>query len=169
MRAAFETTILDLPRQMLVHHPHLVHETQVSVVVCEFTLAATRDAIRILSWLKANAPQSRIVVVANKSISGTGQEISRTEFEKSIERKVDIVVPFEAKAAAQAAKLGQPLAKVGGAKIAQPLGTLVDLTLATVDSGQDKSTATASTSLLGKLGKFDMKSMLAKKPATVKA
>jgi pilus assembly protein CpaE len=169
MRAAFETTILDLPRSMLVHHPHLVHETQVSVVVCEFTLAATRDAIRILSWLKANAPQSRVIVVANKSIGGTGQEISRGEFEKSIERKVDVVVPFEAKAAAQAAKLGQPLAKVGGTKISQPLGQLVDLTLATVDGGEDKAAAPGSTSLLGKLGKFDVKSMLAKKPTLAKA
>jgi pilus assembly protein CpaE len=168
MRAAFETTILDLPRSMLVHHPHLVHETQVSVVVCEFTLAATRDAIRILSWLKANAPQSRVIVVANKAIGGTGQEISRAEFEKSIERKVDVVVPFEAKAAAQAAKLGQPIAKVGGTKIAQPLGALVDLALATVDSGEAQAPA-ASGSLLGKLGKFDVKSMLAKRPATAKA
>jgi pilus assembly protein CpaE len=171
MRAAFETTIIDLPRHMLVHHPHLVHDTQVSVVVTEFTLAATRDTIRILSWLKANAPQSRVVVVANKSIGGTGQEISRSEFEKSIERKVDVVVPFEAKAAAQAAKLGQPLAKVAGAKLAQPLGTLVELSLATVDSGEDKpaSAAGGGSSLLGKLGKFDMKSMLAKKPAAAKA
>jgi pilus assembly protein CpaE len=153
---------------MLVHHPHLVHETQVSVVVCEFTLAATRDAIRILSWLKANAPQSRVIVVANKAIGGTGQEISRAEFEKSIERKVDVVVPFEAKAAAQAAKLGQPIAKVGGTKIAQPLGALVDLALATVDSGEAQAPA-ASGSLLGKLGKFDVKSMLAKRPVTAKA
>ena len=40
------------------------------------------------------------------------QEISRKDFEPSIERKVDIVIPLDLKAAAQAAKLGQPLAKV---------------------------------------------------------
>jgi pilus assembly protein CpaE len=170
MRAAFESTVLDLPRPMLVQHPHLVHETQVSVVVVEFTLAATRDAIRILSWLKANAPQSRIIVVANKCVSGAAQEISRSEFEKSIERKVDVVVPFDAKAATQAAKLGQPLAKIAGAKITQPLAQLVDLALATVDSGDDKAaTGAAKTSLMGKLGGFDLKTMLAKKPAPVKA
>ena len=165
MRNAFETTVLDLPRQMLVQHPHLVHDAHVCVVVVEFTLAATRDAIRILSWLKANAPQARVVVVANKTAPAGVQEITRKDFEKSIERKVDIIVPLDLKAAAQAAKLGQPLAKAASSsKIAQPLAQLVTLTVSAVDGGDDKvETAEAGGSLLGKLGNF--KSMMAKKPA----
>ncbi|HEX8400279.1 MAG TPA: pilus assembly protein CpaE [Allosphingosinicella sp.] len=170
MRAAFESTVLDLPRGMLVQHPHLVHDAHVTVLVVEFTLAATRDAIRILSWLKANAPQSRTVVVANKSAPGTGQEISRGEFEKSIERKVDVVLPLDLKAAAQAAKLGQPLAKVGNAKLVQPFDQLVNLTVSAVDGTEEKTGDKAgSTSLLGKLGKFDLKAALAKKPVPAKA
>jgi pilus assembly protein CpaE len=170
MRAAFETTVLDLPRQMLVQHPHLVHDTHVCIVVVEFTLAATRDAIRILSWLKANAPQSRVIVVANKAATGAAQEISRSEFEKSIERKVDVVIPLDLKAAAQAAKLGQPLAKVAGAKITQPLGQVVEMTISAVDGAEDKPAAGgANASLMGKIGKFDFKTMLAKKPVAAKA
>src|SRR3546814_14963018 len=61
MRNAFETTVLDLPRQMLVQHPHLVHDAHVCIVVVEFTLAATRDAIRILSCLKSNRSEERRV------------------------------------------------------------------------------------------------------------
>jgi pilus assembly protein CpaE len=160
MRAAFETTVLDLPRPMLVAHPHLVHDAHVCIVVVEFTLAATRDAIRILSWLKANAPQARVLVVANKAQGG--QEINRAEFEKSIERKVDVVIPYDQKAAVQAAKLGQPLAKVvTSAKVAQPLAQLVTLTTSAVDGTQDGAEAAAPTSLLGKL---NLKDMLAKKP-----
>ena len=168
MRGAFETTIIDLPRPMLVQHPHLVHDAHVSIVVVEFTLAATRDAIRILSWLKANAPQSRVIVVANKVAAANLQEISRKDFEKSIERKVDIVIPLDIKAAAQAAKLGQPLAKAGGnGKIGQPLTELVNLTVSAVDGSEEKSGgADAASSLLGKLGGF--KSMLAKKPQPAK-
>ena len=163
MRAAFESTILDLPRAMLVQHPHLVHESHVCVVVVEFTLAATRDAIRILSWLKANAPQSRVVVVANKVAPSNVQEISRKEFEKSIERKVDIVIPLDLKAAAQSAKLGQPMAKASGTKVAGPMNQLVMLTVSAVDGSDDGSGgAEAATSLLGKLGNF--KAMVARKP-----
>jgi pilus assembly protein CpaE len=168
MRAAFETTIIDLPRAMLVQHPHLVHDAHVAIVVVEFTLAATRDAIRILSWLKANAPQSRVIVVANKAASSSQQEISRADFEKSIERKVDVVIPLDAKAAAQSAKLGQPLSKTAtNAKISQPLGNLVTLTVSAVDGSGEGPEEAASTSLLGKLG--NLKGLVAKKPKPAEA
>ena len=156
MRNAFETTVMDLPRQMLVQHPHLVHDAHVCIVVVDFTLAATRDAIRILSWLKANAPQARVIVVANKSVAGGAQEINRKEFEKSIERKVDIVFPLDLKAATQAAKLGQPLAKASSSpKITHPMNQLVTMTVSAVDSGDDRSEpGEAGVSLLGKIGSF---------------
>jgi pilus assembly protein CpaE len=160
MRAAFETTVLDLPRPMLVQHPHLVHDAHVCIVVVELTLAATRDAIRILSWLKANAPQARVLVVANK-VQGGGIEISRAEFEKSIERKVDVVIPFDLKAATQAAKLGQPFAKAATGKAAQPFAQLVTLTTSAVDGTQEGGETAAAANLLGKL---NLKEFLAKKP-----
>jgi pilus assembly protein CpaE len=163
MRNAFEGMVLDLPRPMLVQYPHLVQDTHVAVVVVEFTLAATRDAIRILSWLKANAPQSRVIVLANKVPAAGVQEVSRKDFEQSIERKVDIVLPFDQKTAAQAAKLGQPFAKVGtGAKLAGPLNQLVQMTVSTVEAGADEEGAASGGSLLGKLG--GLKSLVAKKP-----
>jgi pilus assembly protein CpaE len=164
IRNAFESTVLDLPRPMLVAHPHLVHEVHVAVLVVEFTLAATRDAIRIISWLKSNAPQARVVVVANKVVAGA-QEISRKDFETSIERKVDILIPYDLKAAGQAAKLGQPLAKVAtNAKISLPLNQLVSLTTSVVEGSEagEVQAASGNSSLLGKLGNF--KSIMSKRP-----
>ena len=126
MRNAFESTVLDLPRHMLIQYPHLVHDAHVAVVVAELTLAATRDTIRILSWLKSNAPQTKVIVVANGVPSGGALEISRKDFEQSIERPVDIVFPFDAKLAAQAAKLGKPMAEVASGKMSAPFNTLVE-------------------------------------------
>lgn len=164
MKSAFESTILDLPRQMLVQHPHLVHDAHVCIVVVELTLAATRDAIRILSWLKSNAPSSRVIVVANRVLPGMAQEISRKDFEKSIERQIDIVIPLDPKAASQSAKLGQPIARAGkNPKISQPLSQLVAMTVGAVDGDDDKQGDAAGDSLLGKIGNF--KALLAKKPA----
>ncbi len=162
IRNAFEATVLDLPRQMLVQFPHLVHEAHVAVVVVDFTLAATRDAIRILSWLRANAPQARVVVVANRVTSGM-QEISRKDFEQSIERKVDLCIPYEPKVAAQAAKLGQAFAKVAGnSKLSQPLGQLVAMTTdAVADNTAEGKANLAPKSLMGKL---NFKALVAKKP-----
>jgi pilus assembly protein CpaE len=163
LRNAFESTVLDLPRAMLIQHPHLVQDAHVVIVAVEFTLAATRDAIRILGWLKANAPQARVLVVANRVPAGA-QEISRKDFEQSIERSVDLVIPFEPKAAAQAAKLGQPFAKVATAsRIAGPLAQLVALTTSTVEEGEagSEKPKDGARSLFDKL---NLKGLVAKKP-----
>lgn len=163
MRNAFEATVLDLPRSMLIHHPHLVQDMNSAILVVEFTLAATRDAIRLLAWLKANSPQARVIIVANKTQAAGVQEVSRKDFEQSIERKVDVVLPFDSKSCAQAAKLGQPLAKVGGnAKLSGPLNHLLQLALSSVDGGEEMADAVPAGSLFEKLGGF--KSLMAKKP-----
>ncbi len=162
MKAAFECTVIDLPRHMLVQHPHLLHDVQATVVVTEFTLAGARDAIRILSWLKANAPQTKVVVVANRVPATGGAEITRKDFETSIERKVDVVLPFDAKLAIQAAKLGKPLAEVGrNSKLGQGLLELVNRLLDSVDGGAAGGAAAPGKSLLGKIG--DFRAMLPKK------
>src|SRR4029434_4044017 len=93
MRNAFESTVLDLPRHMLIQYPHLVHDAHVAVVCSELTLAATRDTIRILAWLKSNAPQTKLIVVATRVPSGGALEISRKAFEQSIARSVDVAFP----------------------------------------------------------------------------
>ncbi|MBO9575937.1 MAG: pilus assembly protein CpaE [Sphingobium sp.] len=124
LRVAFECTFVDLPRNMLVQFPHLVLESSAVVLVTEFTLAAARDTIRILSWLKSNAPQSAVIIVANKVQPGI-VEIARKDFEHSIERPVDIVLPFDAKTTSQAAKLGKPVAESGkSSKLGQSLAQL---------------------------------------------
>jgi pilus assembly protein CpaE len=114
LRGAFEWTFVDLPRAMLVQHPHLVHDANVVMLITEFTLASARDTIRILSWLKSNAPQSQVMVVANKAQAGL-VEINRKDFEHSIERRIDLVLPYDAKVATQAAKLGKTVAESGRA------------------------------------------------------
>ena len=167
MRSAFECTVVDLPRNMLVIHPHLMTDIQIAVVVTELTLAAARDTIRILSWMKSNAPQTQVVVVANR-VQAVGQlEISRKDFEGSIERKIDFLINFDQKLAAQSAKLGKPFAEAGkGNKTIQPILDLAAKLMAAgdsaepSDSGAKKKPAAKGASLMGK---FDFKSMISRK------
>ena len=163
MRSAFECTVIDLPRGMLVQHPHLVADVQIALITCELTLASARDTIRILAWLKSNAPQTQVYVVANRVLA-TGGEINRKEFETSIERKVDFIVPADGKVAVQAAKLGKTLAEAGkGSKVANAIGDIVDRLTAIADNSEivDKPASEAKGSLLGRLG--GLTSMLPKK------
>jgi pilus assembly protein CpaE len=147
IRSAFETSVTDLPRNMLVLHPHLISDVQVAVLVTDFTLAAARDAIRILSWFRSNAPQTQVIVVANKVHPAAVLEISRKDFEGSIERKVDFVLPFDAKVAAQSAKLGKPFAEAAkGAKAFAGLAELANRITAIADAGErDDAPAKAKT------------------------
>jgi pilus assembly protein CpaE len=167
MRSAFESTVIDMPRAMLVNHPHLISDSQAAVVVTELTLAAARDAIRILAWLKANAPQAQIIVVANRVHPGAQLEITRKDFETSIERKIDFTVPFDQKLAAQAAKLGKPFAEAGKAsKTVAPLAELVThLCAISSDAAPSKGKRRAmgkGTSLMSKFS--DLRGLMPKKP-----
>ena len=159
-RAAFENTIVDLPRNMLIAYPHLLHDVNVAVVVCELTLASARDAIRLLAWLKTNAPSCQTLVVANKVQAG-GVEISRKDFESSIERKIDFVIPFDSKATAQAAKLGKPVVdSVRSSKVASGIVTLAEMikSTGTPEPVEEEVKSASKKSMLG-----GFKSLLAKK------
>lgn len=125
IRAAFDFTIIDLPRSMLVQYPHLITDVQVAIVATELTLAAARDTIRLLSWLKSNAPQTKVYVVANRVHQGAQLEITRKDFEATIERSIDFQIPFDQKLAAQAAKLGKTLSDAG--KGSKTIAPIVDL------------------------------------------
>ncbi|MEG3179251.1 AAA family ATPase [Sphingomonas sp. LT1P40] len=164
IRGAFECTVVDLPRTMLVNYPHLITDVQVAVLVTELTLAAARDAIRILSWFKSNAPHTQMIVVANKVQPSAQLEISRKDFEGSIERRIDYLIPFESKSAVQAAKLGKPLAEAGKTvKALAPLAEIAEKVVALTDAGEEgrkekaKVASAKGGSLLGRLSGFSMK------------
>ena len=168
MSAAFECTVVDLPRAMLVQHPHLINDVNTVVVVTELTLAAARDTIRILSWLKSNAPQTQVFVLANRVHAGQ-LEITRKDFEGSIERKIDYVVTFDQKLASQAAKLGKPIVEAGKAsKTIAPIVAMVNEMIANMDAGDDAVNGASGKggSLLGKFG--GLKGLMAKRPAKKK-
>ncbi|GLK46939.1 pilus assembly protein [Novosphingobium resinovorum] len=154
-RAAFEMTVIDMPRNMLINFPQLIADLGVAVLVTEMTLASARDTIRLLSWFKANAPQTRVIIVANK-VQATLAEISKADFEASIETKIDVSIPYDLKAASMAAKLGQTFADANRA--AKSGAVLRDLARDIADIG-DEAGATAKPSLLGK---FDLKAIMPK-------
>lgn len=174
MRSAFECTVVDLPRAMLVQHPALVTDVNVAVVVTELSLAAARDTIRILSWLRSHAPQVQVLVCANRVHPGSAPEITRKDFEGSIERKIDHIIAFDQKLAAQAAKLGKPLAEVGKAsKTTAPLVTLAagllraseEQDLAPAKNGKAKAAKGARKPGASLLGKLNLAALAPKKKA----
>jgi len=160
-RQVFEMSVVDLPRNMLVAFPHLVANMNAVVLVTELTLASARDAIRILSWLRTAAPGALPLIVANKVHPGAG-EIGKADFEAAIEHKVHFSIPFDQKSAVNAAKLGQTLAEAGGST--KTGATLRAIGRAVVDASPDASADPVQPESSSLLGRFDLKSLMAKKP-----
>jgi pilus assembly protein CpaE len=158
-RQAFEMTVIDLPRNMLINFPHLLADVNLVVLACELTLASARDTIRILSWLKANAAHAHPMIVANKFQPAVA-EISKADFEASIERKIDFAIPYDIKAASNAAKLGQVF--VDANKSSRASAAIKQIAERIMGASEDDlSSLTEEKKSL--LGGFDLKSLLAKK------
>jgi pilus assembly protein CpaE len=172
MKSAFECTVTDIPRTMLIQHPHLMHDVHAAVLVTELTLASTRDMMRLLGWFKSNAPATKLIVVANKVPIAGVTEISRKEFEASIERKIDYVISLDTKIAMQAIKLSKPIIDVaktnkGFAAISQiadditRLGDSDDVPATTGKVKAKEGKKSGGPSLMSKL--TDLKAMLPSK------
>jgi len=158
-RQAFEMTVIDMPRNMLINFPQLLGDVNLVLVTCELTLASARDAIRILSWLKTNAAHAHPMIVANKVQPGVA-EISKADFEASIERKIDFVVPYDIKAASNAAKLGQVFVDANGSSKAT--AAIKQIAERVMGASEDDLEA-ISEEKKSLLGGFGFKSLLAKK------
>ena len=156
-RQAFEMTVIDLPRNMLINFPTLLADVNVALLVVEMTLASARDAIRILSWLKANAPHVQPMIVANKVQAGL-TEISKSDFEASIERKINFTIPLDSKAATNAAKLGQTFADANRSSKAG--SAIRDISKAVMGVGDGEVIDTVAKPKTSLLGKLDFKSMM---------
>jgi pilus assembly protein CpaE len=145
---------------MLINFPHLLADVNVVLVVVEMTLASARDAIRILSWLKTNAAHVQPIVIANKVQSGVA-EISKQDFEASIERKIGFTIPYDIKAATNAAKLGQTFADANrSTKAGSTIREIAKTIIGVGDGSNVDEVAKGKSSLLGKL---DLKALMPKK------
>ncbi|WP_086617031.1 pilus assembly protein CpaE [Erythrobacter tepidarius] len=159
-RQAFEMTVIDLPRNMLINFPQLLADVNIVLLTCEFTLASARDAIRILSWLKTNAAHAHPMIVVNKAQPNFA-EISKADFEASIERKVDFVIPYDIKAASNAAKLGQVF--VDANRSSKATAAIRQIAERVIGANADDLAAASGAEKKSLLGGFDFKALLTKK------
>lgn len=156
-RQAFAMTVIDMPRNMLINFPHLLTDVNVVTLVTELTLASARDTIRLLSWLKSNAPNAHPMVVCNRMQGGS--EISKADFEASIERKINYQIAYDQKAATNAVKLGQTFVEAN--KSSRVVTPIKDIANAILGVAEDDGASLEESGKAGSLlGKFDLKSLL---------
>lgn len=99
---------VDLPRGMLPSARDLLRRADEIVLVTDLSLGGLRDSIRLKTLCRETAPETALTLIG--CIPQGGQPpIQRAEFERAYEGALDWVLPWEPKAAAEAAADGKPI------------------------------------------------------------
>jgi len=123
MREHFSIVSLEVPRHLMAHYPFLLTESSEIVLICDLSLAAVRDTIRVLGYLRDVAPKAKVTLVANKV--APINEVTPKDFEHAVERSIDLQIPLDAKTAMTAAKSAKMMAQIS--KAAKPAAALRQL------------------------------------------
>ena len=110
LRQTFDCVIVDLPRGVSPLNRAVLAAADDIVLVTNASLSGLRDAIRWIDYIAAVADRAVVRVV--QGLTAGPNPLPRAEFEKSLGRKIDILLPFDAKAAASAANSGKALPAV---------------------------------------------------------
>lgn len=108
-----DAVILDAPRRLDAPARAALAAADVAIVVTDLSLAGLRDSQRLLALLGGMRAEGEILVVANR-VGGVAGEVPQAEFERGLGRKLDLVLPFDAKAAEAAAAQARALPAVAG-------------------------------------------------------
>jgi len=112
LRADFDCVVVDLPRRVALDVPATITAADAVVIATDLTLAGMRDALRLTDFVKTRKPDADVRLVVNRVGQGKKAEMSVADFERSVEARVALALPFEPAPAAKSARLGRPLAAV---------------------------------------------------------
>jgi pilus assembly protein CpaE len=104
----YQTVFVDLPRQVLGEHGDVLSAATDVVLVSDYSLTSARDCIRLLSHIKNAAPSAKVHIVTCRQ-GQNADEVDSKDFENSIEKTVDVSMPFDARAMTEAIKKGKLL------------------------------------------------------------
>ncbi len=125
LRNKFHYVVVDLPRTVSPSTHQVLENATDLILVSDLSLAGMRDTMRTIGFLPTVNASCNIMIVANRVREHRLGEMPRSEFEKGIGRKVDIVMPFDAKTVAMATNFGQPVA-AGKGPVAKGLSEIAD-------------------------------------------
>ena len=125
LRNKFHYVVVDLPRSASPSTLQVLEHATDLILVSDFSLAGMRDTMRTVGFLPTLNASCNSVIVGSREGEHKQGEMPKAEFEKGIGRKVDFVLPFDAKTVASATNFGQPVA-AGKGPVAKGLEDIAD-------------------------------------------
>ena len=108
----FDCLIFDVPARMAARQKRLLSRMDAIAVVSDLSIAGMRDTTRLIQFLRVNAPDAAVTVIANKVGPRGSGDLPKAEFQKGADVPVKHFLPLEAKLVGEAANAGKPLAMV---------------------------------------------------------
>ena len=107
LRNDYEQILVDLPRNLLPAYRPLIEMADKVVLVTDLTLAGIRDSVRILHMLESYGKKEGVMLVASRVGNDRKAQVGKPQFEKSVKRKIDLVVPEDFKNVSASANAGR--------------------------------------------------------------
>ena len=114
LRSKFHYVVVDLPRSPSPCTQQILQTATELLFLTDLSLAGMRDTMRVTGLMPAVNASCQLMVVANRTGEHRQGEMPRAEFEKGINRKIDLTLPFDARTVAAATNFGQPVASTRG-------------------------------------------------------
>jgi pilus assembly protein CpaE len=125
LRNKFHYLIVDLPRTLTGESHEVLKEATHLVLVTDLSLVGMRDTLRLVQLAMQGNAACQITIVANRVGEYRQGEIAAAEFEKAVGRKIDLVIPFDAKSVTAAMNIGKPVASTSKS-VAASVDRLID-------------------------------------------
>jgi pilus assembly protein CpaE len=114
LRNKFHYVLVDLPRTPNPCSQQILQNATDLVLVSDLSLAGMRDTMRMAGLLPTTNAACNALLVVNRAGEHKQGEMPRAEFEKGVGRKLDLVLPFDARTVAAATNFGQAVAATKG-------------------------------------------------------
>jgi len=109
----FNAMIVDLPRSMITTQQDLLANAATIILVSDLSIVWLRDTLRLKTLMKENARQATLKIVAVEP-ANRKPPMTRKEFEKGIDGKIDILLPYDPKVTAAASNQGKAIPVLAG-------------------------------------------------------
>jgi len=90
----FHYVIIDIPHNFNASTGFILQKSNICILITEPSLAGLRDSGRLLRYLGEDQLNHRLILVLNKFIKETKGKLSPEDFEETLKRKIDHLVPY---------------------------------------------------------------------------
>lgn len=104
--------IVDLPRHLLPTQGALLASADTVILISDQSLAGIRDINRITQAMTSLQTKGRILKIVSRVGSERAAQVSKADFERGLNEKVDYVVPEEPKTLTICANAGKAIGEV---------------------------------------------------------